>query len=804
MVAKKIEITPGSGIGAKSLIDAPLDTEVAKSYMEYSMSVVYSRALPSIIDGLKPVQRRILFSMQEEGFTAEKNFVKSAKPVASTMGNYHPHGDSSIYNALVKLAQPFYLNVPLVEGYGNFGDITGSGPASSRYTECKLSKEATFLLSELRERTVPMRPNYSDDAEEPEYLPVQFPNLLINGQFGIAVGFASKFAQHNGVESINAAKYLLKHPNATVEQLMKYVPGPDFPTGGQIIGTDGIISAYKTGKGIIKLRGSYTIVPTGRGKNQIIFHELPYEANTETIIEKIKEAIQNGKLAGIADAQDLTDFEDGLRFVVDVKAGVNPTAVVNELFRWTPLEDSFGINNTCLVNGEPKVVGLIEILQSFLDHRIDVVTRRSQFSKDKKDAQVHLLNGLLLALADIDEVIRIIRNAVDIPTAHAQLRKKFKIDDLQASNILELQLRRLTKLDQIELDKRKADLLAELAELNAILNDEDKLKEIINKELDVVKKALNQPRRSVIVDGALAEHIEAAKTIASTVSLEIEDAPVWVGVHVDGSLTQSNRQSDINGKNVPLVSVAPARSQGKIVLITNKGKAFRVDTHVIKDSGFTKGNQAVTLSSKEQIIGVLPAGEEAQTAGIGVFLATRNGNVKITQPSWPVRSDEFEVIGLAADDELITAKWVGETVEGSEITLLTSDTSLLKFPADKVRPQGLSGAGVTGIKLPAGEKVLTANYLTKEEVESAEVVTYTGMTLKRTPYALYPQKGRATGGVRSHKFLKGETELKAAGIYVNPAIISSSSSKIDLPPVDSRRDGSGVKTIDQVSQIAYL
>lgn len=804
MVAKKQEVVPGSGLGAKSLIDAPLNAEVSKSYMEYSMSVVYSRALPSVIDGLKPVQRRILFSMQEEGFTAEKNFVKSAKPVASTMGNYHPHGDSSIYNALVKLAQPFYINVPLVEGYGNFGDVTGSGPASSRYTECKLSKEATLLLSELRERTVPMRANYSDDAEEPEYLPVQFPNLLVNGQFGIAVGFASNFAQHNGTESINAAKYLLKNPNATVEQLMKYIPGPDFPTGGQIIGTDGIISAYKTGQGIIKIRGTYTIVPTGRGKHEIVFNELPYGANTPKIIEKIKESLQNGNLIGIADAQDLTDHANGLRFVIDVKAGVNPNAVVNELFRLTPLEESFGINNTCLVNGEPKVVGLIEILQAFIDHRIDVVTKRSQFLKDRKDAQVHLLNGLLLALADIDEVIRIIRNSVDIPTAHAQLKKKFKIDDVQATNILELQLRRLTKLDQIELEKRKADLLAELAELNEILSNDDKLKEVINKELDAVKKILNQPRRSVIVDGALAEHLEAAKTIASTISLEVEDEPIWVGVHTDGTLSRSNKANGVNGKKTPLLSVVPAHSRGKLVVITNKGNAFRFDALSISDTGFTKGSVVATLSAGEKVIGALPAGDEQQSAGIGVFLATRDGNVKITQPSWPVRSDEFTVINLNDEDELLTAKWVGESVEGSEIVLVTTDTSLLKFPADKVRPQGLSGAGVAGIKLAAGQTVLSANYLNKAEVAVAEVVTYTGMSIKRTPYHLYPAKGRATGGVRAHKFLKGEESLKVAGVFENPVIMSSGNKKVELPPVDPRRDGSGVKTIDEVEFIAQL
>jgi len=804
VVVKKTDEVAGSGIGAKALIDAPLNEEVSKSFLEYSMSVVYSRALPSIIDGLKPVQRRILYSMHEEGYTPEKSFVKSAKPVASTMGNYHPHGDSSIYMALVKLAQPFYINVPLVEGYGNFGDVTGSGPAASRYTECKLSRESVLLLSELKENTVQMRPNYSDDAEEPAYLPVQFPNLLINGNFGIAVGFASNFAQHNGQEAINAAKYLLKHPDATVEQLMKYIPGPDFPTGGQIIGTDGILSAYKTGQGIIKLRGTYTIVPTGRGKHEIIFTELPYGTKTETVITKIKDALKVGKLTGIADASDLTDHDNGLKFVIEVKAGVNAPAIVNELFRLTPLEDSFGINNTCLVDGEPKTVGLQEILQSFLNHRFDIVTRRTMFRKEKRDARLHLIEGLLKALANIDEVIKIIRNAADTATAREALIKKFKLDEIQADYILDIPLRRLTKYDQIQLNDEKAKLIEELVALNKILNDKEELKAVVGKELDEVKKVLTQERRSVIVDGNLAEHVEAAKIAAKTTTFEIEDEAIFVGVHVDGSLSRSNKAGALNGKKVPLLSVVPARSRGKIVVITDKGKGYRVDSVNIKEDGLTKGSLVAHIASDETIIGVLPAGEEAQSAGVGVFLATRDGNVKIAQPAWPVRSDEFEVISLAAGDTLLTAKWVTETVEGGEIAILTTDTSLLKFSASKVRPQGLSGAGVTGIKLGAGQTVLTANYLTAAEVETAEVVTFTGTSVKRTPYKIYPEKGRATGGVRSHKFLKGEETLTAAGVFSNPVAVTSAGKKVDLPPVDNRRDGSGVKIIDAIATIAQL
>jgi DNA gyrase subunit A len=791
VVAPKVDEVAGSGLGAKSLIDAPLDTEVSKSFLEYSMSVVYSRALPSIIDGLKPVQRRILYSMYEEGYTPDKGHVKSAKPVSSTMGNYHPHGDSSIYMALVKLAQPFYLNVPLVDGYGNFGDVTGSGPAASRYTEAKLSADALLLLSELKENTVAMRPNYSDDLEEPVYLPVQFPNLLVNGNFGIAVGFASNFAQHNGIEALNAAKYLLKNPEATVAQLMKYIPGPDFPTGGQIIGKDGILSAYTTGQGIIKIRGTYTIVPEGRGKHNIVFSELPYGAKTETIITKIKESLKMGKLTGIADAEDLTDHANGLRFVVQVKAGVNPQAVASELFRLTPLEESFGINNTCLVDGEPKTVGLIEILQSFLNHRFDVVTRRSQFRKDKRDARLHLIEGLLKALANIDEVIKIIRNAVDTPSAKDALIKKFKLDSVQADYILDIPLRRLTKFDQIQLNDEKAKLIAELIGLNKILTDDAELRSVVGDELDAVRKQLSQPRRSVIVDGDLAEHVEAAKIAAKSVDLEIEDAPCTIYITAKGGIGRTDNLS----ANKAVLSYALTTTRGKFIAVSNKGRAFRIDAvHVGEKESAIVNSLPEKLPVGEKIIAVTPVAlGDGKTGGIAI--GTRNGNVKITAPQWPVRSDDFSVIGLEGDDEIMSAAWV-EDVNENDFVFITDDTSLLTFPASKVRPQGLSGAGMAGIKL-TGTHVVSFNVIAAADKEKSVVVTVSDANKgKVTEYPLYPAKGRATGGVRSMKLNKGETKLVFAYAGAHPVLLSSDGKAVKLPPTDKKRDGSGVALDD--------
>lgn len=730
--------------------------------------------------------------MFEEGYTPDKSFVKSAKPVADTMGNYHPHGDSSIYMALVKLAQPFYLNVPLVEGYGNFGDVTGSGPAAARYTECKLSRGALLLLSELKENTVPMHPNYSDDRVEPDYLPVQFPNLLINGNFGIAVGFASNFAQHNGVESINAAKYLLKNPDASVEQLMKYLPGPDFPTGGHIVGTDGILSAYKTGQGIIKIRGAYTIVPTGRGKHEIIFNELPYGAKTETIIAAIKKALKLGKLTGIADAQDLTDYTNGLRFVIDVKAGVNPTAVVSELFRLTPLEDTFGINNTCLVNGEPKTVGLQEILQSFLDYRFELVTARSLFRKDKRDARLHLIEGLLKALANIDEVIKIIRGAADTAIAQDSLMKKFKLDEIQADYILDIPLRRLTKFDQIQLADEKAKLTAELVHLNKILSDREELKAVVASELDEVKKILNQPRRSVIVDGALAEHVEAAKVAAKSVDLEVPDEPCGVFLSPKGGIVRSDNLA----ASKAVLSYALTTTRGKFVAVTNRGRAFRIDTINVGVKEVAVANVLpVKLPAGEKVIAVTPVGlAEGKTGGIAI--GTKNGSVKITAPQWPVRSDDFQVIGLEGDDEIVSATWVDD-VDASDFAFVTDDTSLLIFPANKVRPQGLSGGGVVGQSLKDGAKVISFNVVPHSEKDKSVVVTVSDANRgKVTEFPEYPPKGRGSNGVRSHKFLKGETKLVFAYVGAYPALFSSDGKKVKLPATDKKRDGSGVALDD--------
>ena len=774
---------------AREIVEISGGQEVSQSVMEYSMSVVYSRAIPSAVDGLKPVQRRVLYTMLNMGLTNDKNYMKSARPVGECMGKFHPHGDTGIYQALVKLAQPFYLNIPMVDGYGNFGDVSGSGAAAPRYTEARLTKEALYMLQEVKEDTVDMRDNYDGEHMEPSVLPVMFPSLLVNGNFGIGIGFASKFALHNPQESIDAAKALLKNPEATLAQLMKHIPGPDFPTGATILGTDGVKEAYSTGQGVIRLQAKYEIKPIGRGKHELIFTELPYGVTTETVITKIKDAVKVGKLQGIADAKDLTDHKNGLRIVVELKAGINPKVFLVELFKNTPLEDSFGINNTALVEGEPKVIGLKEILEIFITHRKLVVTRRSEFRRKKRADRLHLVEGLLKALAKIDEVIKIVRTAADATIAQENLIKRFKVDEIQAEYIVELKLRRLTKFDQIELDTEKKKLESEIKELDVILNDPEVLKGVILGELDEVRKAIARPRRSVILDGDLATHQAAVKSIVANSSAEIEDEACYV------VLTNKGAISRVSKAPRDAFSAAKATTRGKFIAVTNKGRAFRLETITVGTrAGVVSGVLPEKLPKGESVIAVTPTDlGEGQTGGIA--MGTRKGVVKIAAPQWPMRSDDFSIINLDADDEVLAARWV-DNVAAADMVFMSSDSSLLTFSADKVRPQGLSGAGMAGIKLAAEQSVIAFSVVLADEKDKTMVTTYTGQTIKTSAFGEFPAKGRATGGVRSHKFLRGESSLRLAAVSVGGLLYASDGKEVPLP-APSKRDASGTKFEDE-------
>lgn len=788
----------------------PLQEEVSRSFLEYSYSVITSRALPDARDGLKPVHRRILFSMGDAGLRPDHAYVKSARVVGDVMGKYHPHGDSAIYEALVRLAQDFSLQTPLVDGHGNFGS-PNDGPAASRYTECRLAKPAMLLVGELDEGTVNFGPNYDGSLAEPTVLPAAFPNLLVNGSAGIAVGMATNMIPHNLGEVVAAARLLVANPKATLDELMAVLPGPDLPTGGLLLGLDEVRKAYEEGRGSVRMRGKAEIEPLegSRGRMSIVVTELPYGVGTEKIIERIKEEIGKKRLQGISDVKDLSDRRHGLRLVVECKTGVNPQALLTELYKYTPLETSFGIANLALVDGQPRVLGLKELLEVFLSHRYEVVTRRTQFRLDKAEARKHIIDGLLIALDAIDEVVKIIRSSKDTVAAREALMKRFKLSEIQTGHILDMPLRRLVNLEVDALKKELAELLKTIAALQKILSSDKELRKVVDDELAKVSEEYATPRRTTLIDGDLKEVLAA--DAAASAPLEVSDDPCQVMLSATGMLARTaaatEESAEAKGKkgrtkHDALVSAIPSSARSKFLAITSKGRAFKIDVlHLpalpeaagtVSLRGGMPAREVGSLESGETVVGIAPmvppAGFEKSP---GIAIGTRQGVVKVAAWDWPVRGDDFEIIGLKDGDEVVSATWLRD--DSAELVFLSTDSSLLHFPAKSVRPQGRTGGGMAGINLAAGQQVATfaAVDLAATGDAAPMVVTFTGHTAKVTPLALYPAKGRATGGVRSHKFLKGEEVILNAFVGPRPVGSTEKGEPLELPAVDERRDGSG-------------
>ncbi|MEV1289463.1 DNA topoisomerase IV subunit A [Micromonospora sp. NPDC049679] len=803
------------------VLDNPLTTEVEDSYLEYAYSVIHSRALPDARDGLKPVHRRILFSMSEQGYRPDRGHVKSARVVGDVMGKYHPHGDTAIYDAMVRLAQDFSLNVPLIDGHGNFGS-PDDGPAAARYTEARMSREAMLLVGELGEETVEFRPNYDGSLEEPAVLPAAFPNLLVNGTSGIAVGMATNMIPHNLGEVVAAARWLITHPTAPLEKLMEFVPGPDLPTGGLLLGLDEVRKAYETGRGVVRMRGKVEIGPLegSRGRQAITVTDLPYGVGAEKIIEKITDEVNKTKrLQGIADVKDLTDRENGTRLVIECKVGVNPQALLADLYRLTPLEQSFGINNLVLVDGQPRTLGLKALLEVFLAHRYEVVTRRTTYRRRKRQERLHLVDGLLIALLDIDKVVRLIRGSDNAQAAKDGLMRQFKLSEIQATYILDTPLRRLTKFDRIELETEQEKLRGEIAELSLILDDEAVLKKLVSTELAAVVKDFATERRTTLIDGDLKEVLAASVPAGP---LEVADDPCQVILSATGLVARTAAESEEasegrrrNGrvKHDAVRAVVHSTARGQVLLVTNLGRAFKTDVlplpvlpeqaGTVSLRGGMSASELVPLQPGEKVVGLAPLGEQG-AGSPGLALGTRQGVVKVTAPEWPVRSDEFEVIGLKDGDEVIGATWLTDGTE--TLVFVTSDASLLRFDAKLVRPQGLKGGGMAGINVTAGSHVVFFGAIRTDDTAHGApmVVTSTASTVKVTPFAEYPAKGRATGGVRAQRFLKGESELVLAWIGPRPAGATGTGDPVELPSIDKRRDGSGFAVMLAPGVVGHL
>jgi DNA gyrase subunit A len=792
----------------KQVLDNPLTSEVEDSYLEYAYSVIHSRALPDARDGLKPVHRRILFSMSEQGYRPDRGHVKSARVVGDVMGKYHPHGDTAIYDAMVRLAQDFSLNVPLIDGHGNFGS-PDDGPAAARYTEARMSREAMLLVGELGEDTVEFKPNYDGSLEEPSVLPAAFPNLLVNGTSGIAVGMATNMIPHNLGEVVAAARWLITHPNATLDKLMEFVPGPDLPTGGLLLGLDEVRKAYETGRGVVRMRAQAETGPLegSRGRQAITVTELPYGVGAEKVIAAITNEVNKTKrLQGIADVKDLTDRENGTRLVIECKVGVNPQALLADLYRLTPLQQSFGINNLVLLDGQPQTLGLKALLEVFLAHRYEVVTRRTSFRRRKRQERLHLVDGLLIALLDIDKVVRLIRSSENVQAAKDGLMRQFKLSEIQATYILDTPLRRLTKFDRIELETEQARLRGEIAELSRILDDESALRKVVSTELAGVVKEFATERRTTLVDGDLKEVLAAS---APAGPLEVTDDPCQVILSATGLVARTAAESEEasegrrrNGRvrHDAVRAVVHTTARGQVLLVTNTGRAFKTDVlplpvlpeqaGTVSLRGGMSASELLPLRPGEKVVGLAPLGEQGEGSP-GLALGTRQGIVKVCAPEWPVRSDEFEVIGLKDGDEVVGATWLTDGVE--TLVFVGSDASLLRFNAKVVRPQGLKSGGMAGIKLVADAEVVFFGAVRTDDTEHGEpmVVTSTGDTVKVTPFAQYPAKGRATGGVRAQR-LKGQIGLVLAWVGARPVGSTGTGQPVDLPAEDRRRDGSGV------------
>jgi DNA gyrase subunit A len=767
----RVDLSAFDQAGAR-VIDNPITTEVEDSYLEYAYSVIHSRALPDARDGLKPVHRRILWSMSEQGHRPDRPYVKSARVVGDVMGRYHPHGDLAIYDALVRLAQDFSLNTPLIDGHGNFGS-PDDGPAASRYTEARMSREAMLLVGELGEGTVGFKPNYDGSETEPKVLPAAFPNLLVNGTSGIAVGMATNMIPHNLGEVVAAARHLITEPEADLDALMRYVPGPDLPTGGQLLGLDEVRRAYETGRGVVRMRARAQTGPREGGRDEVkgkLITSGPRRGQR-----------QAARLQGIADVKDLTDREHGTRLVIECKVGVNPQALLADLYRLSPLESSFGINNLVLVDGQPQTLGLKPLLEVFVQHRYEVVTRRTTYRRTKRQDRLHLVDGLLIALIDIDRVVAIIRASDDAAAAKAALMSEFGLSEIQATYILDTPLRRLTRFDRIELETEQERLRAEIAELTRILDNDEVLKQVVSDELAEVASEFGTPRRTTLIDGDLKEVLAAS---APAGPLEVADDPCQVILSATGLIartaaeseeaTEARRRSG-RVKHDAVRAVVHSTARGRILLVTNRGRAFKTDvlplpvlpeqSGTVSIRGGMSASELVPLEPGEKVVGLAPLGGNGSP---GLAMGTRYGVVKVCSPEWPVRSDEFEVITLKDDDEVLQATWLTDGAES--LVFVSSDASLLRFPAKLVRPQGLKGGGMAGINLAADAEAVSFNVVTTKDPVHGEpmVVTSTGTQVKVTPFRLYPAKGRATGGVRVQRFLKGESRLAVAWVGPRP------------------------------------
>ncbi|OTN88780.1 DNA gyrase subunit A [Enterococcus sp. 7E2_DIV0204] len=735
----------------ENIQDVNLTSEMKESFIDYAMSVIVARALPDVRDGLKPVHRRILYGMNELGVTPDKPHKKSARVVGDVMGKYHPHGDSSIYEAMVRMAQPFSYRSMLVDGHGNFGSVDGDGAAAMRYTEARMSKIALEMLRDINKNTVDFHGNYDDSEQEPDVLPARFPNLLVNGTTGIAVGMATNIPPHNLAEVIEATSLLMENPDVTTNELMEVLPGPDFPTGGLVMGKSGIRRAYETGRGSITVRAKVEIVDMPNGKERILVSELPYMVNKARLIERISELHREKRIEGITDLRDESSRE-GMRIVIDVRRDVSASVILNNLYKMTALQTSFGFNMLAIEKGVPKILSLKEILENYIEHQKEVITRRTEFDKKKAEARAHILEGLRIALDHIDEIISIIRGSNSDDEAKSSLIERFEFSDRQAQAILDMRLRRLTGLERDKIENEYQELLKFIADLNDILARPERVVEIIKTELGDIRDKYGDARRTELLVGEV-------------LSLEdedlIEEAEVVITLTNNGYIkrvansefrAQRRGGRGVQGMGVHdddfVKNLVSCSTHDTLLFFTNNGKVYRAKGYEIPEYGRTaKGIPVINMlgiDSSEKIQAIIAVEGQAEE-GHYLFFTTRKGTVKRTavKAFSNIRSNGLIAIGLKEEDELVN---VVLTNGEQNMIIGTHNGYSVTFAETAVRDMGRTASGVRGIRLREDDYVVGASLLDADT--EVLVLTENGYG-KRTKASEYPVKGRGGKGIKT-------------------------------------------------------
>lgn len=794
------------------IIPINIEHEMKKSYLLYSMSVIVGRALPDVRDGLKPIHRRILYAMHDIGLTSDKPYRKSATVVGEVMGKYHPHGDSAIYNTMVRMAQDFSSRYMLVDGHGNFGSVDGDPAAAMRYTEVRMAKIASAMLADIDKETVDFIPNFDESLKEPSVLPSRFPHLLANGSSGIAVGMATNMPPHNLTEIIDGVLAMIDNPDITISELMKLIPGPDFPTGGIIMGTQGIRDAYSTGRGSIKVRAKVTIDTMSNGKPRIIVHELPYQVNKAKLIEKIAQLVRDKIIDGITDLRDESD-RAGMRIVIELRRDSNPNVVLNHLFKHTPMQSTFGVINLVLVNNEPKVLNIYDLMKHYVVHQEEVVTRRTRFDLRKAEERAHILEGFLIALDNIDEIIRIIKGSKDSETARPLLMETFNLSERQAQAILDMRLARLTGLERQKIEDEYKEVQASIARFNLILSDNQILMNVIKDELIVIRDKYGDDRRTQITE--------------TFEDVEIEDL-----IHKEDVIITMSHQGYI--KRLPVTTYKPQKRGGRgvngmttkeedfvermivttthdtLLVFTNNGKVYSLKAYEVpeaqRQARGTSIVNIVQLSAGEKVTALVPVNEFSDD--VELVMGTKYGVVKKTSLTSFDSIRKGGIIGISLDDgdELIGVKLVSSD---DEILMVTKMGMSIKFPHEQIRSMGRTARGVKGIDLKDGDYVVGMDIALQGQ--DVLVVTEDGYG-KRTPVSEYRVQNRGGMGIKAMN-LTPKTGLIAAVKLVreeNELVITSASGHIirmqlsGIPRLGRSTQGVKVINLENGDQVAAL